>query len=70
MLTTLEKQEFVLTDKQAQAIDLISSDAMHILLYGGSRSTKTFTFVRSTVIRAFIFQFIKTSYKLNLARFM
>lgn len=54
MTATLEKQEFVLTDRQAQAIDLISSDAMHIMLYGGSRSTKTFTFVRSTVIRAFI----------------
>jgi len=54
MLTTLEKKEFVLTDRQAEAIDLISSDAMHIMLYGGSRSTKTFTFVRSVVIRAFI----------------
>lgn len=54
MQTTLEKKEFVLTDKQAEAIDLISSDAMHIMLYGGSRSTKTFTFVRSIVIRAFI----------------
>jgi len=45
-------QEFVLTHKQREAIDLISSDAMHILLYGGSRSTKTFTLVRSIVIRA------------------
>lgn len=53
MLAISEKKEFVLTDRQAEAIDLISSDAMHILLYGGSRSTKTFTFVRSTVIRAF-----------------
>ncbi len=51
MTATLE-QDFVLTNKQAEAIDLISSEAMHILLYGGSRSTKTFTFVRSTVIRA------------------
>lgn len=52
MTVAVEEQEFVLTNKQAEAIDLISSDAMHILLYGGSRSTKTFTFVRSTIIRA------------------
>lgn len=45
-------EEFVLTDKQALAIDLISSEAMHILLYGGSRSAKTFTLVRSIVNRA------------------
>jgi len=54
MQTTLDRQEFILTDKQAEAIDLISSKAMHIMLYGGSRSTKTFTFIRSIVIRAFI----------------
>lgn len=54
MTATLERQEFVLTDRQSQAIDLISSDAKHILLYGGSRSAKTFILVRSIVIRAFI----------------
>lgn len=54
MTPTLEKQEFVLTGRQAEAIDLISSDAKHILLYGGSRSAKTFVFVRSIVIRALI----------------
>lgn len=52
MLATSKETNFTLTDKQAEAVDLISSDAMHILLYGGSRSTKTFTFVRSTVVRA------------------
>jgi len=51
MTATLE-QEFTLTSKQEEAIDLISSPAKHILLYGGSRSTKTFTLVRSKVIRA------------------
>ncbi len=54
MQTTLDRQEFILTDKQAEAIDLISSEAMHIMLYGGSRSTKTFTLIRSIVIRAFL----------------
>lgn len=44
--------DFTLTDKQHQAINLIASAAMYILLYGGSRSTKTFTFVRAIVWRA------------------
>ncbi len=52
MQEIFESQQFVLTTKQKEAIDLISSDAMHVLLYGGSRSTKTFTLVRSIVIRA------------------
>lgn len=44
--------DFKLTDKQGEAIDLFASDAMHVLLYGGSRSTKTFTIIRMIVIRA------------------
>lgn len=52
MPTLQKKHEFTLTDKQHQAINLIASDAMYILLYGGSRSTKTFTFVRAIVWRA------------------
>lgn len=43
---------FKLTKKQHEAIDLFSSVAMFILLYGGSRSTKTFTIIRTIVIRA------------------
>lgn len=57
MLTTdnvIEAKPFTLTAKQSQAIDLISSNASNILLYGGSRSTKTFTFVRSTINRALL----------------
>lgn len=45
-------EEFKLTVKQNQAIELFSGDALHILLYGGSRSTKTFTAVRTIVKRA------------------
>ena len=52
MTLALEPQEFKLTAKQNEAIALISSPAKHTLLYGGSRSTKTFTFVRATIIRA------------------
>lgn len=50
----LEEKQFTLTEKQDQAIDLISSLASNILLYGGARSTKTFTFIRSTIIRALL----------------
>jgi phage terminase large subunit-like protein len=47
-----EALNFKLTSKQEEAIELLSSDAIYYLLYGGSRSTKTFTAVRSIVIRA------------------
>lgn len=43
---------FKLTHKQNEAIDLFSSEAMYVLLYGGSRSTKTFTILRTMMIRA------------------
>jgi len=43
---------FKLTSKQDEAIDLFGSTAQFVLLYGGSRSTKTFTIVRTIVIRA------------------
>ena len=45
---------FKLTSKQEEAIDLFASDAMYILLYGGSRSTKTFTALRNIVNRALL----------------
>jgi len=47
-----QEDEFKLTERQEQAIGVISSEAIYILLYGGSRSTKTFTFVRSMIWRA------------------
>jgi phage terminase large subunit-like protein len=45
-------QSFKLTEKQEQARKIISSDATHIMLYGGSRSGKTFLFLYAIVIRA------------------
>ena len=43
---------FALTDRQHDAIDLFGKDALYTLLYGGARSTKTFTILRAIVIRA------------------
>lgn len=43
---------FTLTRKQEAQRDLIASDATHIMAYGGSRSGKTFGFVRAIVLRA------------------
>jgi predicted phage terminase large subunit-like protein len=43
---------FELTAKQAQANEVLASPAQHILLYGGSRSGKTFLAVRAIIIRA------------------
>lgn len=44
--------EFRLTDKQEQAVDVLASDARHIMLFGGSRSGKTFISVSSIIVRA------------------
>lgn len=44
--------EFRLTPKQMEAVKILSSDARHIMLFGGSRSGKTFLAVRSLIIRA------------------
>jgi len=41
-----------LTPKQEEAQKVIAGDATHILLVGGSRSGKTFLFVRNLVMRA------------------
>lgn len=41
-----------LTARQAEAEHVLTSDAKHILLEGGSRSGKTFLIVRQMVIRA------------------
>lgn len=43
---------FKLTDKQEEALTLFGSRALYVLLYGGSRSTKTFTIIRTIVNRA------------------
>ena len=43
---------FSKTEKQIKAIDLISSKAKHIMLYGGSRSGKTFILCYALIIRA------------------
>jgi len=48
----LEAEKFKLTAKQEEALGLIATEALYILLYGGSRSTKTFTLVRTIVWRA------------------
>ena len=45
-------QSCKLTAKQEKAIDVLGSPAVHIMLYGGSRSGKTFIIVRAIVIRA------------------
>lgn len=45
-------EPFKLTKKQGEALDLFSLPAMFFLLFGGSRSTKTFTVIRTIVVRA------------------
>lgn len=43
---------FKLTSKQLEANELLASDAQHIMLFGGSRSGKTFLIVRAICLRA------------------
>ena len=43
---------FELTPKQHEANELLASEATHIMLAGGSRSGKTFLFVRAIILRA------------------
>lgn len=45
---------FKLTVKQEKARELFSTTAIYLLLYGGSRSTKTFTILRTIVVRALL----------------
>lgn len=47
-----QETKFRLTAKQRIAVDMMGSDATHILLYGGSRSAKSFTVVRAMIARA------------------
>lgn len=44
--------EFKLTDKQNEAQEVLASDATHLMLFGGSRSGKTFLLMRNVVMRA------------------
>jgi len=48
----LINKNFRKTEKQVEAVRLLASDHQHIMLYGGSRSGKTFILLRSLVIRA------------------
>ncbi len=43
---------FSITPKQRESLRLIGSEAKHCLLYGGSRSGKTFLLIRAVCIRA------------------
>lgn len=44
--------DFRLTDKQVEALKVLISQARHIMLFGGSRSGKTFLAVKAIVVRA------------------
>jgi len=43
---------FKLTERQKEAQALLADDASHIMLFGGSRSGKTFLLIRNLVLRA------------------
>ena len=43
---------FKLTSKQLQANELLAGDSTHVMLFGGSRSGKTFLLVRAVCMRA------------------
>lgn len=45
-------QTFSLTDKQRELRDLLKAKAQHVLIYGGSRSGKTFLLVYAIITRA------------------
>lgn len=51
-LTMPQDKPFELTEKQTEQRDMAASPARHILAYGGSRSGKTFGFVRCIIVRA------------------
>jgi predicted phage terminase large subunit-like protein len=43
---------FKLTERQERANELLATPAQHIMLFGGSRSGKTFLLVRAVIVRA------------------
>lgn len=51
-LTVTGNTPFKLTDKQLEAQIRVASEATHIMLFGGSRSGKTFLLVRNVIFRA------------------
>ena len=44
--------EFKLTAKQEEAQEVLAGSATHGMLFGGSRSGKTFLLVRNVILRA------------------
>lgn len=48
----MSQESFKATPKQTEALRLISGNATHCLLYGGSRSGKTFLIIEAIVFRA------------------
>ncbi len=58
------------TARQVDAVDLLASDAEHVMLYGGSRSGKTFILLRSMVVRALRIpsRHLVTRYRFNHAK--
>lgn len=44
--------DFKLTNRQKSALTILTSEAKYLMLFGGSRSGKTFLLVRSIIIRA------------------
>lgn len=45
-------QSFKLTKKQIEANEVLAGDSTHVMLFGGSRSGKTFVIVRAICVRA------------------
>lgn len=43
---------FKLTTRQEQAMEILAGDATHIMVFGGSRSGKTFLLMRAVIMRA------------------
>lgn len=48
----MQTQAFKLTPKQTQANSLLAGDSTHVMLFGGSRSGKTFVLTRAVCVRA------------------
>ncbi len=49
-----EALDAILTNRQLEARELVAGDASHIMLFGGSRSGKTFALVLFVVVRAMV----------------
>ena len=45
-------RDFSKTDRQREAVKLLASSALHCMLYGGSRSGKTFILIFAAIVRA------------------